>query len=305
MFDSRYEAQVRLLLRCLPEVGRQECFALKGGTAINLFLRDLPRISVDIDLTYLPLKPRDAALAEISNALLAIGKDVERRVAGSTVQLARSQGYVIKLVVTTGDAEVKIEPNLVLRGTVYPTCDRELTPMVQAHFGIYARMAVLSEADLYGGKLCAALDRQHPRDLFDTKLLLDSGGITPEIRRAFVVYVASHPRPMAEILSPNLLDIEALYDGQFRGMTRIDVPLPELLAVRQRLLEELIPSLDADERAFLISVKTGELDWEVLDLDHLSQLPAIQWKLINVRKMAPDKHAEALRRLQSVLGWGI
>ncbi len=58
MFDRRYDAQVRLLIRCLPEIGRYPCFALKGGTAINLFVRDLPRLSVDVDLTYLPLKPR-------------------------------------------------------------------------------------------------------------------------------------------------------------------------------------------------------------------------------------------------------
>jgi len=120
VFDAKYEAQVRLMLRCLPEVGRQSCFALKGGTAINLFLRDLPRISVDVDLTYLPLEPRDAALAEISDALLAVGRDIEQRVPGSTVQLRQSQGHVIKLVVATGDADIKIEPNLILRGTVYP-----------------------------------------------------------------------------------------------------------------------------------------------------------------------------------------
>ncbi len=64
MFDPSYEARVGLLLRCLPEIDRQRCFALKGGTAINFFVRDLPRISVDIDLAYLPLHPRNEALRE-------------------------------------------------------------------------------------------------------------------------------------------------------------------------------------------------------------------------------------------------
>ena len=94
MFDRRYDAQVRLILRCLPEISRHPCFALKGGTAINLFLRDLPRISVDIDLTYLPMmKPRREALHEIHDRLIAIKGDIEQRVTGSLVSESRSQDY--------------------------------------------------------------------------------------------------------------------------------------------------------------------------------------------------------------------
>ncbi len=176
MFDARYEAQVRLLLQCLPEAGRQECFALKGGTAINLFVREMPRISVDVDLTYLPLKPRDEALAEISHSLLEIKGDIERRVGGSAVQVKCVQGIAARLVVVTSDAQIKIEPNLVLRGAVYEPHRMDLCPLAQARFGASIRVATLSEADLFGGKVCAALDRQHPRDLFDVKLLLDDTG---------------------------------------------------------------------------------------------------------------------------------
>jgi hypothetical protein len=46
------------LIRVLPSIAEEACFALKGGTAINLFVRDMPRLSVDIDLTYLPVQPR-------------------------------------------------------------------------------------------------------------------------------------------------------------------------------------------------------------------------------------------------------
>ncbi len=62
---------------------------------------------------------------------------------------------------------------------------------------------VLSFADLYGGKICAALDRQHPRDLFDIKLLSEARGLNEEVSQAFVIYLASHNRPMSELLSPN------------------------------------------------------------------------------------------------------
>src|SRR5690606_36532122 len=60
-----YRAQVELLIRCLPAVANAPDFALKGGTAINLFLRDMPRLSVDIDLTYLPITDRANALTDI------------------------------------------------------------------------------------------------------------------------------------------------------------------------------------------------------------------------------------------------
>lgn len=68
--------QVGLLVQLLPIVGQQRCFALKGGTAINLFVRDLPRLSVDIDLAYLPMTDRDQALTEIDAALKAIAAEI-------------------------------------------------------------------------------------------------------------------------------------------------------------------------------------------------------------------------------------
>ncbi len=67
-----YKRQVALLLDILPEVAKETCFALHGGTAINLFIRDMPRLSVDIDLTYLPLESREASLKNISDALSRI-----------------------------------------------------------------------------------------------------------------------------------------------------------------------------------------------------------------------------------------
>ena len=71
--DERYRRQVELLVRTLPHVAQERCFALKGGTAINLFVRNLPRLSVDIDLTYLPVADRARSLADIEAALRLIG----------------------------------------------------------------------------------------------------------------------------------------------------------------------------------------------------------------------------------------
>lgn len=70
--DSLFYRQVALLVRVLPWVATEKCLALKGGTAINLFVRDMPRLSVDIDLAYLPIEPREASLQHISAALFGL-----------------------------------------------------------------------------------------------------------------------------------------------------------------------------------------------------------------------------------------
>jgi predicted nucleotidyltransferase component of viral defense system len=77
-FTDIYRKQVELLVQTLPQVAEETCFALKGGTAINLFVRDMPRLSVDIDLTYLPISDRNHSLADIDAALKRIGGRINR-----------------------------------------------------------------------------------------------------------------------------------------------------------------------------------------------------------------------------------
>ncbi|MFH0908204.1 MAG: nucleotidyl transferase AbiEii/AbiGii toxin family protein [bacterium] len=302
MFDDRYLNQVRLLLRCLPEVARQECFAMKGGTAINLFVRDMPRISVHIDLAYLPLKPRADALAEISGALRSIRKDIQSRVEGCVVNEMVLGGHAMKLQVNGRDAVVIIEPNLIFRGAVYAPEKRELVPSAQRKCESYVSISTVALADLYGSKICAALDRQHPRDLFDVKLLLDDSGITADIRRAFVVYLAGHPRPMSELLDPRAQDIAGVFRDQFSGMTTDAITLEELIAVQHRLAKQVRAALDENEKAFLLSIKRGEPEWDRLGIPHLQELPALQWKVMNVQKMDGRKRAAALNKLACILG---
>ena len=301
MFNPRYELPVRLLLRCLPEITRHRCFALKGGTAINFFVQDLPRTSVDIDLVYLPLQPRDEALRGIHDALISISESIRERIPGAKVRESLTQDLVTKLFITAGNAVVKVEPNLVFRGSIHPPIERDLCRNAQEHFELFTSVRTLATSELYGSKLCAALDRQHPRDLFDVKLLIEDTGITPEIRRAFVVYLAGHSRPMHELLVPGLHDIGDQYEKRFRGMSRIEVSLEDLREVQANLARVLVRSLDRDERKFLLSMKKGKPEWGLLGIEHIDQLPALQWKLINIRKMDPEKLTAALNRLLEVL----
>jgi len=301
VYDIGYVAQTRLLLQCLPLVEQHACFALKGGTALNLFVQELPRVSVDIDLTYTPLKPRDEALAEISDELLALADNLKTRIPQITIHQQHVQGALARLTIAAPGATIKIEPNLVFRGSVYPPESRDLCAAAQERFETFVRVRCLSEADLYGGKLTAALDRQHPRDLFDVKLLLDGGGITAKIRRAFVVYLAGHNRPMNELLNPNLKDITETFQAQFVGMTEEKASLESLVDIQHRLPRMLVSNLDDDERAFLLAMKHGKPEWDRLGFDHLDQLPALQWKLRNIQQMDSTKHQESLDRLQRIL----
>ena len=162
-------------------------------------------------------------------------------------------------------------------------------------------MPTLSLADLYAGKICAALDRQHPRDLFDVRLLLDNEGLTPQTRRAFVVYLASHDRPMHELLDPKFKDLAETYAAEFAGMAKEEVSVSVLTETRARMVGLIRKDLDADEKRFLLSMKQGEPEWDVLGIPHLRDLPALQWKLQNIRRMDAAKRAKMLEKLRRVL----
>lgn len=303
MKDSPYFAQVELLIRAIPVISREKCFALKGGTAINLFLRDMPRLSIDIDLTYLPLEDRDTTLANIGASLQRIAKRLRQAIPGTSVSETRTGAspFPAKLVVRGPAGQIKIEPNLVLRGTVHPPVERDLSPAAETVFEQAVSIRTLAMPDLYGGKLCAALDRQHARDLFDVMLLLDNEGITEQIRQAFLVYLASHSRPMHELLDFRPRDIRQDFERDFQGMARQAVTVEALEDARDRMRDTLLHDMTEDERFFLLSIKRGEPRWELLDFEGVDQLPGIRWKLWNIQAMRRDKHEKQLRRLEAVL----
>ncbi len=169
---EEYQSRVRLLLQVLPLLSNVDAFALKGGTAINFFIRDFPRLSVDIDLTYLPIKGREESLREIGQGIQSISDEIDKRIPGVKSIPIKSGGTISKLLVNVDAAQVKLEVNTILRGAVHEAMEMELSPNLQEEFELFATVKTLSFEDLYGGKICAALDRQHPRDLFDIRLLL-------------------------------------------------------------------------------------------------------------------------------------
>lgn len=296
--SKSYRAQVELMIRCLPAVAQVPEFALKGGTAINLFYHNMPRISVDIDLTYLPVTDRETALCNIHSGLTAIAEYIQQMVPRTQVQL---NANTLKLLITINGVQVKVETNKIMRGSILPPVKSNLCSAAQVLSEEFANIRRLDAADLYGSKICAALDRQHPRDLFDIMLLQTEGAIPDNIRQAFVVYLAGHNRPIAELLLPNQKPLESLFFQQFSGMTTQPVELNDLEAARVQLFDWAATALLENERRFLLSIKQGKPDWALLPFKSISKMPAIQWKLHNIRKMSTRTHTTALTKLRDIL----
>lgn len=297
--------RARLLLDILPYLSAEKDIAIKGGTAINMFCRDFPRVSVDIDLVYLPLTPREETLDAIDAFLKRFAATIQRERFGATIVPRKTkQGRFIALTIEERGSIVKIEPNTVLRGSVFPVEKCQVRPAVFSALDYegFINVQVLSVADLYGGKMCAALDRQHPRDLFDIMVLFENQGITRALMQAFVIYLAGHDRPMSELLCPRLLDMKEIHEKEFSGMTERHITWPELADVRTRLIAEIHAKLTRNDRNFLLSLKQGEPDWHLVEIPGIERLPSLQWKLLNIRQMNTVKRTEMVHRLAKILG---
>jgi predicted nucleotidyltransferase component of viral defense system len=299
-FRDLYRRQAALLIRVLPDVANEKCFALKGGTAINLFIRDMPRLSVDIDLTYLGIEDRPESLTAIDAALRRIAERLHAHISDVKIDQQKIDNRVTKLLIRADGVQIKIEVAPVLRGCVFDPELRTVSEPVETAFG-FAEMQLLSFADLYAGKIVAALDRQHPRDLFDVGALLANEGINDLLRRAFIVYLLSHNRPMSEVLAPRLKDITDEFKRGFDGMTDRPVAIDELLSAREALIKNIVGKMPETHRHFLISFETGKPEWEILDLPHVAQLPAVTWRQFNLDKTTPEKRASLVEGLKKVL----
>jgi hypothetical protein len=299
--DKSYIEIVRLLLEIAPAIFETPHFAMKGGTAINLFIEDMPRLSVDVDVVYTDHQAtRDAALKSISSGLDAVRKRLAKVGLEAEVS-ATKDGDEIKLFLRRGRNQVKVEVNHVFRGTVLPVEIQKLGDAARKLFTTELSVPVLAAPELYGSKLVAAMDRQHPRDLFDIHGLFERDGLTSEVIECFVCYLAGHNRPVHEVLFSRDTDMSSAFENEFTGMARNPVTLAELERVRRKLKSELPAALTPGQRRFLFGLVSGEPDWALMKCRHLAQLPAIKWKLQNLAKLKKfnpgkfDQQSEELR----------
>ena len=298
---ENYIHQVELLLDVLPIVMKDSRLALKGGTAINFFYRDAPRLSVDIDLCYLPIEERKTSFQNIHGILKEIKLSLEKlnfKVKPSYPFEAQNE---VRLFVRNNLAEIKVEPNFILRGSVFSPEIKTTSKYIVDTFHKQAEVKCLSFSDLFAGKMIAALSRQHPRDLFDIKYFLGKEGITEEVRKAFLVYLISSPRPIHEVLIPNLKDISETTIQEFQGMVNTEVTPEELKSTRELLINIIKEDLTDEEKHFLIGFKKLAPDWSLLGLEQAKTLPGVQWKILNLKKMSPQKRNLQCKLLEEKL----
>lgn len=296
--NDAYTKQVRLLLDVMPEVAKETCFAMHGGTAINLFVRNMPRLSVDIDLTYVEIAERNDTLDGINAALIRIKERIERLRPTLRVQ---HKGKFCKLQLDEHGVMVKIEVNMVGRGLIGEASKLPLCDAAQEQFNVFCAMPLVPIAQLYGGKICAALDRQHPRDLFDIKLLFENEGITNEIKRGIIFGLVSSSRPTLELLDPHFLDQRIAFENQFEGMSEIEFSYDEYEATRFQLIETIHSGLNEGDKAFLLSLNRLVPDWSIY---YFQEFPSVKWKLLNLEKFKTknaENYQQQLNKLERFL----
>lgn len=295
---SRYKNQVHLLLSVIPEVAKEKCFALHGGTAINLFVRDMPRLSVDIDLTYAPIEDRATSFANINNALGEIRKRLNTIFPNLLVE---HQMDKLKLQISNTDALIKIEVNQGIRGLLGDTNTLVLCDKAQEEFNAFCSIQGVSFGQLYGGKIVAAMDRQHPRDLFDVKDLLENEGFTDEIKKGFLFTLISSKRPIKEVLFPIFKNQEQAFINQFSGMTETSFSYADYEQIREKLVQVIREGLTETDKTFIVSFENTSPDWSIYDFE---KFPSVQWKLQNLQSLKesnPEKHSYNIKELESLL----
>lgn len=297
--NREYAEKVEILLRLLPIVMDEKVFAVHGGSAINLFVRDLPRYSVDIDLTYIPLEGREESLAHISEHLTNIADKARRSFRGMHIVPKLSTS---KLLCEFQGKQVKVEVNQTKRGIIggpvetFPLCSK-----AQEEFGLYCEADIVPMTLLYGGKIAAALSRQHPRDLFDVKYMEYP---LPATREGLLFCLLGSDRPLYESLAPNLIDQHDALANQFDGMTDIPFTYEEFEQTRAMLIQDVCALMTPADKAFLISFEQGAPDWKNFDFSYFKDYPSIQWKQLNLQKLQrqnPAKLTTAAAKLSAIL----
>lgn len=301
-WDRRYIERVGLLVEILPTLAFDQRFALKGGTAINLFERNLPRLSVDIDLTWLPCGEFAEDSVLIAESLNTLAEALRAAPLRLQVQTSGAPGAQInRIIASRGRARVQIETSPVMRGAVHTVRTMTVQPAVEADFG-FAQVQALHFEDLHAGKLAATVARQHPRDLFDMGPLLDHDQLNADLWRTFLVYLTCSPKPAADMLAPEEpKDFVAIFDAHFRGMTAEPTSTAELLGIRDRLLRKIASLLDDASCDFLLSVEREAADFTLIGLPQAAALPAIRRKQENLSARSNSKRDADYRKLDETL----
>lgn len=290
-----YKRQVALLIRIMPLVYQIKDFAVHGGTAINLFHKNMPRYSVDIDLTYIHIQEREESLRTIKEHLTILKKNIEKTIPNIKVI---PKYDIWKLQCTLNGATVKIEVNGTKRGVIGEIEEKMLCQKAQQEFSMACKARTVSYSQLYGGKITAALSRQHPRDLFDCKYM--EINTFNEVKDGFMLCLLGSDKPIIESLQPNDIDQSKVLENQFKGMSDIEFTYEDYEKTRKKLINQVNTSLTETDKAFILSFEEGNPDWSKCSAGDLSNYPSIKWKLqniINLKETNPLKYKQGIEKL--------
>ncbi len=294
-----YRQQVELLLRIIPTLEDVENFAIHGGTAINLYILDLPRYSVDVDLIYIPIKPREDSFADIHKNLAIIKEKIKTVIPDIVITEKPNKIYC-----TRRGVMVKIEVSGTKRGLIDPASIRPLCDAAQNEFETTNKARIVSLSQLYGEKITAALDRQHPRDLFDVKLMFDFITNFDQVKRGFLYCLLGGDRPIIESLQPNRVDHQETLVKQFSGMTKIPFSYNDYKETREKLIDFINSNLSLQDKEFLIAFEAGEELSQYTEYQEYLGFPSVQWKIQNIdklKKINPAKLRKGVEKLEGFL----
>jgi len=298
MMKDTYKNQIVLLIDILLEIVKEDNLALHGGTAINLFHLNMPRLSVDIDLTFVPFSDsRSVDLNKIRQSLDSVKNRLKATFPNIRFEDEKRSEEELKLLCIKDNTSVKVEVNQINRGLIADSCTKILCSRAEEEFNRFCEIRTVSVGQLWGGKLNAALERQHPRDIFDVKNLLQGIGFTEEIKQGFLFFLLCGKRPIDEILNPNFINQRVIFDSQFSGMTYQEFTYQEFEKIREDFVLLVNNSLTEREKYFLLSFVEGNPNWK--DFDY-SRYPAIKWKQININKLKENnliKFKESVKKI--------
>lgn len=299
IMNNIYAQKVDLLLRIIPVISQEKSFAIHGGTAINLFEKEMLRYSIDIDITYIPLEDRETSIRNINQNLKAIGEKIERTLKGGKVSHRED---ICKLLCEYRGRQVKIEVNQTKRGVVCgEVVSKPLCKKAQDKFQLYCEANIVPYQLLYGGKVAAALSRQHPRDLFDIKYMSKE---LSEIKDGIIFCLLGSNRPISESIAPNLVDQQQSLKNQFAGMSELEFTYDDFEQTRDDLIRDTNQLFTEKDKSFLLSFESGNPEWS-LGYEMFKDYPSVQWKLYNIgklRKINPQKLETEIEKLKVILG---
>ncbi len=273
--------------------------ALKGGTALNLFLFEVPRLSVDIDLNYIGSGDRDTMLADKPKVEQAIAAVCARE--GLTVKRMPSEHaggkWRLSFVNTAGSSDkLEVDLNFMLRVPLWPVATLDSKPLGPA---VAREIAVVDRHELAAGKLAALVARNASRDIFDARELLRRTDLDRDkLRLAFVVYgglnrkdwrtvriedVAAEPAELKRELVPMLRAAVRPKDAEIVTWAK------DLVRETRTLMSAVLP-LEAHELEFVERLNgAGDIAPELLTSDPAMQAtireqPGLKWKAMNVKK---------------------